>query len=181
MPIFGITASSNQTVKQTDFYQIATTTVGSGTSAQIVFNSIPQIYTHLQLRGIKANTFGGSSGCNFTFNNDTAANYASHLLYSDTNTVYSFAGPNGSALPLGNNSGGSSYFGMFVVDILDYRNTNKFKTVRYFSGYQTSGGSEIENGSGLWRSTSAVNEIRINAATYNFRQYSSFQLYGVMA
>jgi len=44
MPIFGITASSNMSIKLTDFYQIATTTVGSTAVANVEFTSIPADY-----------------------------------------------------------------------------------------------------------------------------------------
>jgi len=62
------------------FYQIATTTLAT-TAASIEFTSIPQTYTHLQIRGIAR--FSGataSDNMRLTFNSDTSAVYANHLL-----------------------------------------------------------------------------------------------------
>jgi len=68
-----------------------------------------------------------------------------------------------------------------VIDILDYANANKYKTIRSLSGtdYNNSNG-RLFYSSGNWRSTSAVTTITLtNDSGTNFTQYSSFALYGV--
>ena len=68
-------------------------------------------------------------------------------------------------------------FGTFIVDILDYANTNKYKTMRALDGFDANGSGYAVLWSGNWRSTSAVSTITITGGT--FAQYSSFALYGI--
>lgn len=185
MPIFGITASSNMSIKLTDFYQIATTTLGS--SNFVEFTNIPTDYTHLQIRGIArgatANT--GFHQTYIQFNGDTASNYSSHVLYGEGTNIGSLNyGSNYlsvMALPGTNNT--ASSFGIMILDILDYRNTNKFKTTRCLTGADVNGTGYLWYNSGNWRSTNAITSIKIyaNDGSGYFSQYSSFQLYGVKA
>jgi hypothetical protein len=66
------------------------------------------------------------------------------------------------------------------MDILDYANTSKNKTIRMLSGNDRNGSGDIILISGLWASTSAINQIdlRLESAA-NFAQYSQFALYGI--
>jgi len=183
MPIFGITASSNQFAKLGDFFQIATTTVGSGGVSEITFSSIPQTYTHLQIRVIaKQNDSATLAGMSMWFNSDTARNYPRHELYGDGASATSggiIASSNGQELLF--YAGSSSQFGPAVVDILDYTNTNKNKTSRSICGVDNSGSGYALFTSGVWLSTSAINTITIAGNGSTLSEYSSFQLYGVMA
>jgi hypothetical protein len=74
-----------------------------------------------------------------------------------------------------------SIFGVTILDILDYANTNKYKTTRNLAGVDsndTNGKISFESGS--WRSTSAVSTITLISGTgSDFLQYSSFALYGI--
>jgi hypothetical protein len=192
MPIFGITASSNMSTKLTDFYQIATTTVGSGGASSVTFSSIPQTYTHLQIRlsaqsNDTANSGLGNNRLNGYFNADeTATNYYSHYLIgngsgSGSSTAEQVAKWAGDCTR--NSSVG---WGTVVIDILDYTNTNKFKTTRALTGWSNNdavdGNGSVRLVSGLWRNTAAVTSIKIAPeAAVNFKQYSRFDLYGVTA
>lgn len=186
MPIFGITASSNMSTKLTDFYQIATTTLGSATSS-VTFSSIPQDYTHLQIRGIARITRTEvNSGINITMNSDTGSNYSYHAVYGSGSSAASYAGTSQTAMYSGGilaASSTASCFSPIVIDILDYNNTNKFKTLRILSGSDQNAASFSEVGlvSGNYRSTTAVSSLTLTAAVNNLAQYSSFQLYGVKA
>jgi len=179
MPIFGITASSNMSTKLTDFYQIATTTLGSSQST-ITFSSIPQDYTHLQIRMF---AFGNTSNSGLMrFNSDTATNYSWHALTgngatasSTNNTTVNFMvgngfnlGPNSTTIPFAT-----------IVDILDYTNTNKYKTLRSLDGSDLNGSGQITLLSGNWRSTSAISSISLAPSSGSFTQYSRFDLYGI--
>jgi hypothetical protein len=72
-------------------------------------------------------------------------------------------------------------FSSQVIDVLDYQNTNKYKTTRTLLGTDTNGGTNrgVEFSSGLWQSTSAVTQIDLIAGGTTFSQYSSFALYGI--
>ena len=184
MPIFGITASSNQTTKLTDFFQIATTTLSSA-QANITFSSISQEYTHLQIRAI-ARAADATTDYNIhaQFNTDTANNYSYHYLYGTGSAAASGSGTSTVETLVGRITGANSsanIFGITVIDILDYVNTNKFKTVRTLTGHDQNGSGSVWLMSSNWRSTSAINSIKLYPASGNFAANSSFQLYGVKA
>jgi hypothetical protein len=180
MPIFGITASSNMSTKLTDFYQIATTTVGAGTASEIVFSSIPSDYTHLQIRCIARNTVT-SGNLRLQFNSDSGTNYSAHQIYADGASVYNFSGVSLGYIEVGNMPSNASIFSGHVIDILDYANTNKFKSTKTLHGYDTNGAGLIQYFSGNWRSTSAISTIRVFPGNNSFAQYSQVALYGVKA
>ena len=82
----------------------------------------------------------------------------------------------------------SNVFAVSVIDILDYANTNKFKTVRALTGDDNNNSTNygyISLSSSLWRSTSAITSLTFDqessSSTTNFVQYSSFALYGIKA
>jgi hypothetical protein len=180
----GVTPSTNS------YESIATYTLGSS-QGSVTFSSIPSTYKHLQIRGIarsnRAAAFANVSV--FQFNGDTTgSNYwAYHALNGDGSSAAAFSGSSiGTAgvwggTALGNN-GLANTFGVFVTDILDYQNTNKYKTTRSLQGVDENGGGygEVKIVSGLWMSTSAINSITIADNNGNtFRQYSQFALYGI--
>ena len=175
MPIFGITASSNMSTKLTDFYQIATTTVGSGGASSITFSSIPQDYTHLQIRFIAQ---GGAVGLNLRMNGVTTSDYSTHYLTGDGATATSSGTANEIYIYTGRTPT-STYFGVGVIDILDYANTNKFKTLRSIAGNDQNGSGSVWLFSGNYRSTTAVSSLTLLSTSGNLAQYSSFALYGI--
>jgi len=186
MPIFGVTASSNMTTKLSDFYQIATTTLGSAQSS-ITFSSIPQDYTHLQIRGI-ARSSNATDGDYFyvQFNSDTGNNYTYHLLNGTGDTTPNSAAATAQAgagaprFSAGSNT--ANVFGVVIIDVLDYTNTNKNKTVRTIGGFDGNGTGISRITSGVWLNTAAISSIVIKSGNAgNLTQYSSFQLYGVKA
>jgi hypothetical protein len=190
-PILGIFASSvTGGVSTTSFESIATVTVGSGGSSYVEFTSIPNTYTHLQIRCLsQENESPASASTDYDnlvmrFNSDSGSNYARHHLngsgsaasaYGAASVTYAYVG--------GSQRGGSSnyYFGATIIDILDYKDTNKYKTVRALSGADTNGGGFIRLASALWQSTNAITSIRIQSdgGTWNLQQYSHFALYGI--
>ena len=183
MPILGILASSNF-VSGTSFESIATVTVGSGGAANVEFTSIGTDWTHLQIRGIARTTESAENTiCYLQFNSDTTSgNYYGHGLYgtgADV-TAYALDGSYYASLSvIPGASATASIFGATVIDILDYRNTNKYKTVRNLSGNDRNGSGQVRLASGLWMSTSAITSIKLVPIANNFAQYSHFALYGI--
>ena len=180
MPVLGIVASqiSGHLFAPSGAYDsIATVTVGGAGSSSITFSSIPANYTHLQLRIMNLSNSSGNS-LNTIFNGDTGSNYPIHALYGNgaTVSVYGFASQTAAT---GGIAGTSTYPSVTVIDILDYANTSKYKTLRALSGYDS---NNTANGylfyvSAAWLNTSAINSINITGMT--FAQYSSFALYGI--
>lgn len=192
MPILGIIASQQPGKIATLAYDsIATVTVGAGGQNTISFTSIPQTYKHLQIRGIAKNNQSaagyGSSTITASFNSDTTyTNYYGHQLNGNgssvnayTNQASGYYGEIGMAA--WGNSTQTNMFSAFVADILDYTNTSKYKTIKYLAGKDANGGGDVNLGSGLWMSTSAITSITLYnyLTSLNFSQYSSFALYGI--
>jgi hypothetical protein len=177
-----------------NFESIATVVVGSGGSSSVTFSSIPGTYAHLQLRGICQTNRSGYLVDAFTvkFNSDSASNYSWHTLYGGFNTTPSVTADGGASTTAtrfywGNSSVSANVFTGVVMDILDYTDTNKYKTIRTLAGYDVNGtagtdsyGGTICLSSGNWRSGSAITSIEIaSTVSSNFTQYSKFALYGI--
>jgi len=183
--LLGILASS--TAVGGDYESIATVTVGSGGAAEIAFTSIGTDWTHLQLRFIARSAVAGNTCAFFMrFNNDSGTNYYPyHEIFGDGSTAAAYAnGSSGTRIqfdqyPAANRASG--IFGAGVVDILDYQSTNKNKTVRHLSGYDSNGAGAMVFGSGLWyASPAAITTIKLTEnSAGNFAQYSHFALYGI--
>ena len=177
-PLIGIIASSGGAAASASSYEsIATVTVGSGGSSAVTFSSIPSTYTHLQVRalGKDASIYGAIF---MRFNNDTASNYSRHAVYGDGSTVTAFAGANAPYMSVVTTPASSGGFGVGVIDVLDYANTNKYKTIKSLGGWDNNGSGFAILWSGSWRDTSAVNRIDIISDS-TIGQYSSFALYGI--
>lgn len=177
----------DQNAVANSFFSIATTTLSSAQST-ITFSNIPQTYTHLQVRFLTKSSYstGTSDSLLARFNGDTGNNYSMHYLRGDGSSASSGASTSYNYLWLGNQansgSGTTSTFGVGVCDILDYRNTDKFKTIRSLQGYDANGSGVAVFSSSNWRSTSAVTSIEFSWGTGpNFAQYTHVALYGVLA
>ena len=178
------------TVNTPNSYEsIATVIVGAGGSSSISFTSIPSTYKHLQIRAILATVQGtdrGNSALWARFNSDSGNNYSWHQLKGSGSAASSSGAGSENAIYGSDTwySGGvSGVFGAMIMDILDYANTSKYKTVRILNGFDsnnaTTGNSSVGLNSGLWMSTSAISSITIPNNFYNFAQYSAFALYGI--
>jgi hypothetical protein len=179
-PILGIFASANYP-RSTNSYESIATANGTGSSGVITFSSIPSTYQHLQLRWI--NKSSGSGSYNFVnFNGDTGSNYANHYLYGDGASALAGADTTQTKINLYGSlvtSTAASVYAAHVVDILDYANTNKYKTLRALGGQDSNGSGVMFLSSGLWQSTAAINSVTITANTANFTSASQFALYGI--
>ena len=170
-----------------DFQSIATVTVGSGGAASVTFSSIPQGYTHLQIRGIsRTDVVGTSSGRQIMrINGDSGSNYAWHGILADGASINADVATSASSLHVAAavfDSNTANVFQGCVIDILDYANTSKNKTTRSLYGWDANGSGDMGFYSGLWMSTSAITSLTIYARsnlTPLFKQYSSFALYGI--
>ena len=181
--LIGIIASSGAAAG-TSYESIATVTVGSGGSSSITFSSIPSTYQHLQVR-LMARTNRAAAGDFLTviFNSDTGANYSYHYLQGDGSSALAGSSTNSPYVFLHRfaaSSATSGVNGVGVLDVLDYANTNKYKTTRSLAGYDNNGSGAIELDSGNWRNTGAITSITIAPGLgTSLNQYSSFALYGI--
>ena len=136
------------------------TTYLEADAASVTFSSLGS-YEHLQIRG-GAHTDAAGAGYNafyIQFNGDTGTNYSVHYMrgYNGTNTAETaVTGYNYIFCGLEPGPGGDAQaYGTAIIDISDYRNTNKNTTISYIPGIATGAGgsTEIQMGSGLWDST----------------------------
>lgn len=181
-------ASSSLTLAALGVYEsIASVTVGGGGSSFVEFTSIPATYTHLQIRGIVkwSDTSDDRTLVQVQYNSDTGSNYARHLVGGNgsgtfADSVASTTARAGVRL-ISSNASYANMFTAYVMDILDYKNTNKYKTTRTLGGFDTNGGSfqEMVLGSFLWSNTAAITTIKLLPGSANFTQYSQFALYGI--
>jgi hypothetical protein len=177
---------SEPTPPVTNSYEsIATVTVGGGGSASISFSSIPSTFKHLQVRAIgrtdRASLFGDFG--KLTFNSDSGANYSDHQLQGDGASVVAGAASSANFIRINRFAAATATanaFGALTIDVLDYADTNKYKTLRNLGGIDSNGSGDIFLISGNWRSTTAVNSLTITVGGGTlFNQYSQFALYGI--
>jgi hypothetical protein len=161
-------------VSLTDYESIETFSLGSAQSS-IEFTGISGSYSHLQIRVLtKATTSGGETGLWFANSDTTQSNYYSHFLVGNGGTATATAYNN----PYSWSYSDATFTG-FVMDILDYSNTNKFKTIRTLRGWDNNGSGNISLESGLWKNTNAITSFKFQMVTGNLATNSSFALYGI--
>ena len=195
-PILGIYASqiSGHLFAPSGAYDsIATVTLGTSAST-ISFTSIPSTYTHLVLRGSIQSNRGSYNIDNATvrFNSDSGANYSRHNVNASASTTtapeaYGTGGATfGGPIPVVTGVA-TSVFNGFVMDVLDYANTSKYKTMRILAGYDVNGtggtgsfGGTVGLYSGAWQNTAAITSITLAPVDGTaFTQYSTVSLYGI--
>jgi hypothetical protein len=162
---------------------IATTTLGS-TTATITFSSIPATYTHLQIRliGRCNRAVEASDAVLMRFNSDTASNYSYHGLYGDGSSAGTYGAASttfATIMDCTAAGAAASIFGVGVCDILDYANTNKYKTVKSLQGFDRNGAGTLQLVSSNWRNTNAITSIDLTPANGSWIQYTSAALYGI--
>ena len=173
---FALAASAAPT---NSYFPIASYTVPSGNVIGTMnFTSIPQTYSHLQIRMLTLTSQQGS-GMYMYFNGDTTnANYRSHGIAGDgsTATAYTYAIP---FQPWTAGGAGTTAPGSAIIDILDYRDTNKNKVSRGISGYDANGSGLIFPGSTLWPYTSAITSIQFGNPGCTYYAGTNISIYGV--
>ena len=189
MPIlFGNTASSGLADSVVGSYDsIATTTLSSSQNV-IEFASIPSTYSHLQVR-VSGRSTGPYSYSSFylRYNSDSTNAYTYHSLFGDGATFNGYGrGLAGDLLAVAQNITGANAaannFGSVIVDILEYKNTNKYKVTRSLGGYDNNGSGSpvgsISFNSSLWNNTAAITNIKCYTDG-DFAANTKVALYGI--
>jgi hypothetical protein len=171
-------------------HHIASATIANNTTTSISFSGIPQTFSHLQLRcSVRTLTSSGTHEWLYLYhpNNVTGSgNFTGHMLYSDGGSHYS--GGNAANqysvltgyIPLASQT--SNSFGTVVIDLLDYSNTSKNKTMKSLWGYDVNGAGEVGINSGYSANlgTSALTGFEIGlSGGYYLAQGTKFNLYGL--
>jgi hypothetical protein len=166
---------------------IASTVISNSTTTTINFNSIPQTYKHLQIRGLSQGTYTAYNITTYiNFSGDTGGNYSFHEVVADGSALSTVYDTRTALWIRGNNPGTyySNAWATVIMDILDYTNTNKTKTIRTMSGWHAFAGGaagQITMNGGLWNSTSAITSISLQIATDYWKPNTRYALYGIKA
>ena len=181
-PMIGIMASAAMGSKRSSYESIATLS-GTGASATISFTSIPNTFKHLQIRvlGRSSNAATNDLFTVFANGDTTAGNYAYHRLNGDGATVTT-TGAASSSPRIGYVTGATAtadVMGVTILDIIDYASTTKNKTFKSFSGQDRNGAGIVWLASGLWMSTSAINQIDLTLVGLNWTTQTTIALYGI--
>ena len=154
---------------------IATTTLGSAQSS-VTFSSISGSYTDLVLITSAKHTGANDGEINVQYNGDTGNNYSVTMLYGSGSSAGSIRASNVAYTSADRVNDQS--FSAGVTSILNYANTTTYKTL-ISRGNDTSYAIAY---AGLWRSTSAINQIKLTASGgTTFTSGSTFTLYGILA
>jgi hypothetical protein len=189
-PIIGIYASSASYEASTSYQSIATQTVTTAGVTSLSFNSIPQTYTHLQIRASIRSNNAAAYDAFYIYNLNNAggsSQMANHYIYGTGSAVGVGAYTNQSTAQMGFIPAANtlaSNFGGGIVDILDYTNTNKNKTLRGFVGFDDNGNTTgspfitVSSAYSVQLGTSAVTNLTF-IINNSFAIGSKFALYGV--
>lgn len=165
-------------------YEPIASTTASTSISTVTFSSIPSTYTDLVLvMNVVSLTSGPGTYLRVTCNNDTATNYSFTFVAGDGSTAFSGRTSNSDGV-IGSytiNAASSPSGTTFVkMNFQNYSNTTTNKTMITRAAGQNA--SFDVSYASLWRNTSAINRIDINAitgGTYNVG--SMFTLYGIKA
>lgn len=161
-------------------YELIETTVLTSSATDVYFSSIPQTYKHLQVRMTVRTTFSGTTAIRVRPNSDSGFNYYTHRLRGYGSGVNSSNASDTGRIDdiLVNSGNASNIFGAGILDLLDYANSNKYKTFRSLHG-QYSNSTVVSLSSIQWRNTSAVTDLQLNGWDGSFATGSRFSLYGI--
>ena len=166
------------------YESIANITVPVGsTAASIIFAGIPSTYTHLQVRGIARQSATGATQPMLITANGVTSSYAVHNVRGNGTAASATGDTSQSNIylqdQLATASNSANVFSAFVIDILDYANTNKNKTFRILMGIDDNGSGRVALNSGLLQSTNAITSLTFTPNSGNFEAFSNFALYGI--
>jgi hypothetical protein len=165
---------------------IATTCVEDPVSS-VTFSSIPQTYEHLQIRVSGGFDSSGNGGHQLyiRFNGNTASHYDSSYFsaYGSSHNADRYSGQ--SYVYVGGRISGPLVrrpeFGVTLIDIVDYTNPYKKRTMTSMSGLGQGydGGSLVRFGGAVLGNSAALTSVLLYPPSGNFVRGTSLSLYGV--
>lgn len=155
---------------------IATNTVTGSSTTTVTFSSIPATYTDLLV--VSNYKSAGNNYLMMRFNGDTGNNYSRTEMLGTGSSITNYRGTNEPYAYISSTYAPTGTIGTFVTHIMNYANTNVFKTLISTADNTTIGPSNVVN---LWRSTSAINTILLTPIGTGFDVGSVFTLYGIKA
>lgn len=149
----------------------------------MTFSSIPQGYTDLVLIANTQFSSGGSQYIGVQVGNgsiDTSSVYSNTLMIGDGSTASSTRDANQTFMRLGAGTSTANNFGILILNFQNYSNATTYKTVVVKDADVSQGWAAASVG--LWRGTSAIDQIRIiSGGGNNIAAGSTFSIYGILA
>lgn len=157
---------------------IASQTLGTA-AASITFSSIAASWTDLRLVVAASGSSSSGNAVNLDINGGSINNGAT-WIYGNGASVVSSSGTDTYGRLSGNT--GVSGTGPFLVnaDFFSYANTTTYKSYLSTFSADANGSGSVNLGIGLWLSTSAITQLKINYAG-TFSIGTTAQLYGIKA
>ena len=169
-------------------FDLLETQVLDSAESSVTFSSLSSYaadYQHLQIRGTARSdrsTFSVET-INMAVNGQPMTKY--HRLFGTGSSVLSTA--DASIAEISTNVAATGSFGAFVIDILDFAETSKNKTIRAFSGTVSDDaggytGKTIQLASSFYNSDVAITSVTLDPTFGSLLQIGSrFSLYGIKA
>jgi len=166
----------------TTYEPIASQTLASSSST-VTFSNIPQTYTDLVLVATTVPYNNSEGNISIRFNSDTGGNYSNTWFVGDGSSVSSGNNTNATSAGIFYGNGlNNPIYPVSTINIFNYSNSNKYKTVlnRNNSAYSGNRWSALICSS--WRNNNAITSITISVTyIYNIGVGSTFTLYGIKA
>jgi hypothetical protein len=141
------------------YQKIATTTLSSGITF-FKFSSIPQTYTDLVLIfSAFKNSSNTATGVWVRANDDSSSLYSSTVVRGTGTAADSFRTSNQAQIQEADLFFTNDIPGSLICHIMNYANTSTYKTFLFRKSSVGTSSGEATAYVGLWRSTSAINEI----------------------
>lgn len=166
-----------------DFELISTSLITTNT-ASVTFaslNTTAAAYKHLQLRIVDRSSASLNSQVGIRFNGDSGSNYSEHQIKGNGSSISTYGVGANNFAPMGTtveSGAAANAFGARIIDILDFSQTTKNKTIREIAGAAVSP-NNIAMHSAAWYNTAAVTSMEVFMNLGNFVQYSRISLYGI--
>jgi hypothetical protein len=158
---------------------IATTTLGSD-SASITFSSISSSYTDIIVVGRMVANTSGNNNVRMRFNGDSNNNYSLTWLFGDGSSAGSTRNTNFNGITLSYPNSTDTINPEFIVQVQNYSNSTTYKTAlvrNFWAGTNGAASTQV----GLWRDTSAINQISFHTTNTNLGAGMMISLYGIAA
>ncbi len=185
-PILGTIASTiSGNLAFPSMEYIATYEVPSTTVSQITFSNISQNYTHLHIRGVARNSHPvyNDGSLYWQHNGVGQGQYHNYYILPTGSPSLSSGGAGGAGTPFGvvpTATVTAGYYAQWILDMFDYKNTNKNKTVQFRSAYAGGSVNAFAMGSASYaNNTNATTQITLYSLTSDFNQYTKFTIYGI--
>ena len=161
-------------------YEPIATTTASGATTSVTFSSIPATYTDIIVVANVQNSANGDNGLRMQVGNgsiDTATNYSNTFMYGDGSSATSARQTTTSGAQFGRSASGNMTTS--IGQVQNYANTTTYKTIL---GRGNNSSALVWASASLWRSTDAINQIKIyNETSSTILTGSTFTLYGIAA